>query len=239
MERFSYEETHAPIGRMLDVAEESGILARLNEKAIYFVHYQLGSGTVETEVPLTTISTFRVLDSKSRFGGATLSVDNLSESWNGRIGAFALASKVEVYNNSFDDNDYDYNNIGNMSFPDPIGYRWEYQLKFAPVVNTKDSGRVISANFHQAIANIDFDILLPIQPFPYELIMGRSPQNALKESIQEAEPEQIEAWLTLSQDMSVPIQSRITISSELAQLRKQFNSNTKVGEIFARFFSKQ
>jgi len=236
MERFSYEETHAPIGRILDVAEEGGLLARLNEKSIYFVAYPFGPRTVESEVPLTRDSTFRVLDSKNRYGGVTLSIDNLSEEWTNQIAAFALASKNAVYRDEDPGFEMEFGSIDNMTFPDPIGYQWEYQLKFAPVVNSEASGRVVSANFHQAIANVEFDILLPIQPFPFGLITGRAPQNALKESIHSAEPEQIEAWLSLSQDLSIPIQSRITISAELAQLRNQFNSNTKAGEIFDRFF---
>ena len=204
MERFSYEETHAPIGNLIDMVENQGIFARVPNKLLYSSY----SGVNETEFTFVEDSVFRLFNPNIRGRLLQLEIDGLSADWENKIGAFVLAQKTFVT----DEND-------TSEWPREFS-QWQYQMRFAPVTTENNSRKLFITPINQLNLLLEYDLLLPIKNFPFDAITTRAAQVSLKDSVLESHDSQLPAWSGFSKNSEVPIQSRITISTALSDLKR-------------------
>ncbi len=119
-------------------------------------------------------------------------------------------SEEEFYDN-YEDNDNYYEDS------ESLGTKTNFHLALSPIVRGEPNEAVF--NIPEENTKNQLTLFVPHVPIPFELIRGTEVLRALKNSVMnnalDTDLMTLREWSRMSMDMSVPIQTRLTIVSAL------------------------
>lgn len=218
------ENSPYTLDNVITLAEGKNILTKIPPDNYFY-------GSVSKEFPISDGVSFHIkkAESASFIARYSLAMERVPSEWEGKLFAFATSYDEEItrdfYYNADEDEEvseeefYDNYEENDNYYEDTeiLGTKTNYQLAFSPIVK----GEVNEAIFNVTEENTSnqMTLFVPRQPLPFELIRGTDMLRALKASVMNnsvnSDLISLREWSRMSINMSVPIQTRLTIASAL------------------------